>query len=239
MYGRCFDIRKLLHEWVYEMSFPILSVKFADNKNEIIIEQNPSFGDKDIIFKIPLAIKTKNMEKIILINQKTYILKLLDYNITYEDIVNKNNFIVINSDIKSFCLVNYLDEILKDAILTFYNNNRERNNINNNQNKIDHKYTVNDGDIYQILVLYSHIYSNKFINDIRKLKNIDNFEILYYIYYNYSNYKNHECLFFKDEKNNMIRGNNNIVNQLMVNIIDWNNTDLINKILIKLGTKNN
>ena len=163
----------------------------------------------------------------------------MDYNITYEDIVNKNNFIVINSDIKSFCLVNYLDEILKDAIFTFYNNNRERNNINNNQNKIAHKYTVNDGDIYQILVLYSHIYSNKFINDIRKLKNIDNFEILYYIYYNYSNYKNHECLFFKDEKNNMIRSNNNFVNQLMVNIIDWNNTDLINKILIKLGTKNN
>ena len=225
-----YDIKNLLYEWIYEKSFPILSVQFSENKDAIIIEQNPNFGN-DIIFKIPIEIKTKNFKKVILIKEKTYILKLFDYNITYDDIINKQNFIVINNNIKSFCIVNYLDEILKDAIFTFYNNNK---NVNNKQN--NNEYTITDADIYQILILYSHIYSyNDFINDINKLKKVDNFEILYYIYYNYNYCKKNECQFFKEDSNNLIRNNNKFVNELMYNIIDYNNTELINKILSKFG----
>jgi len=168
-----YDIKNLLSEWVYKKSFPILNVKFSESKEEIIMEQKPNFGSGDIIFKIPIAIKTKNFEKVILIKEKSTSLKLFDYNITYEDIKDKNNFIAINSDIKSFCVVNYLDNVLKDAIFSFYSD-KEKNNKN--------KYSINDGDIYQLLIINSHIYKkNALVDEINKLQNLNNPEILYYM----------------------------------------------------------
>lgn len=226
-----YDIKNLLNEWVYQKSFPILSVKFSENKEEIIIEQKPNFGNMDIVFKIPIAIKTKNIEKVILISEKSISLKLFDYNITYEDIQNKNNFIVINSDIKSFCVANYLDDTLKDAIFNFYND-KEKNNTN--------KYSINDGDIYQIFIINSHIYKkDAMLNDIKKLKNLENPEIFYYIYYNFHRKIKSESKFFRDDYNNSIKSENKIVNELLYKMIDYNNCELINKILEKFGNITN
>ena len=45
--------------------------------------------------------------------------------------------------------------------------------------------------------------------------------------------------FFENNINNLIRKNNKFVNELMYNIIDCNNTELINKILEKFGKPNN
>ena len=226
-----YNIRNLLNEWIYEKSFPILNVKFSENKKEIIIEQKPNFGNRDIVFKIPIAIKTKNLEKIILINEKNISLKLFDYNLTYEDIKYKNNFIVINSDIKSFCIVNYSDDIFKDAIFSFYND-KIKNDLN--------KYSISDGDIYQILILHTYIYTKSQLeNDIKKLKNLNNSEILYYIYYNFNGKIKSKSKFFKDDYNNSIKSQNKIVNELIYKTIDYNNTELIKRILEKLGNKTN
>ena len=226
-----YDIKNLLNEWVYQKSFPILNVKFSEKKEEIIIEQKPNFGNMNIVFKIPIAIKTKNIEKVILIDKKCFNLKLFDYNITYEDIKDKNNFIVINSDIKSFCVADYLDDILKDAIFNFYND-KEKNNAN--------KYSINDGDIYQIFLLNSHIYKkDAMVKDIKKLKNINNPEIFYYIYYNFHRKIKSESKFFRDDYNNSIKSENKIVNELFYKMIDYNNTELINKILEKFGNITN
>ena len=41
--------------------------------------------------------------------EKKISIKLSYYNITYEDVYNKDNFIVFNSDIKCFCVVSYDD----------------------------------------------------------------------------------------------------------------------------------
>ena len=219
-----YDIKNLLYEWIYEKSFPILNVKFNENKEELIIEQKPNFGE-DITFKIPIEIKTKNYLKTILISEKNYYLKLSEYNITYEDINTKNNFIAINSDIKSFCVVNYLDEILKDAIFDFYND-KEKNKMN--------KYSINDGDVYQIFILYYHIYTNdKMINDIRKLKNIDNYEILYIFYFFYKNLTN-ESRFFENGINIQFKKKIEFYSELIYKSLDYNNSELIDKILTKI-----
>ena len=69
-----YDIKDLLYEWIYEKSFPVLDINFTETKVEIKIEQFPSFGDSNIIFKIPLFIKTKNLEKLILMKEKNIII---------------------------------------------------------------------------------------------------------------------------------------------------------------------
>ena len=224
-----YDIKYLLNEWIYEPSHPFLNISFSENKEEIFLEQFPNFGRKGIIFKIPVFIKTKNFDKVILMKEKNMRLKLYDFNITYEDIKQKNNFIVFNSDIKCFCVVNYLDEILKDAIFAFYNNKEKR---------------VSDSDIYQILLSYQLLifnkfnYKNNFITDITKLKNIKNSEILYYIIYCLTLPKIYINKFFR---NDVINERNNIIkyyNELIYGVIDYNNSDLINKILEKFDKIN-
>ena len=75
-----------------------------------------NIGEKNVVYKIPLYIKTKNLEKKLLMNEETLNVKLFDLNITYDDLKNNQNFIVINNDIKSLCLVDYTDELLKNGI---------------------------------------------------------------------------------------------------------------------------
>ena len=228
-----YDIKDFLKEWIYERSFPILYVYFSENKNEIIIEQKPNVGDNNVIFKLPIFFKTKNIENIIFMKEKKISLKLSDYNITYEDICNKDNFIVFNSDIKCFCVVNYDEDILKDAIFSYYNKYNEKKDINNYEKR------VNDADIFQILISHYHIgTSYKLKLDVAKLKNIKNFEILNYIYENlYISKKTNK--FFEDDINEK---NNNIIqeyNKLKYELIDYNNTKLIKKILDKFDIPGN
>ena len=224
-----YDISYLLNEWIYEKSFPVLNIIFSQQKDEIIIEQKPCFGKDEVVFKIPVFIKTKNIDKVILMKEKKLILKLVDFHMSFEDIRLKNNFIVVNSDIKCFCISNYLDEILKDAIIHFYNDNDKR---------------VSDADIYQILIserlLIFHGYSknNTFTKDISKLRNVKNFEILKIIIYllTLPLFVNN---FFYDELN---KNNNEIIksyNELKYGVIDYNNLDLIEKILIKFDKISN
>ena len=174
-----------------------------------------------------------------MINEKYYILKLFDYNISYEDIKNKNNFIIINNDIKSFCIVNYLDNILKDTIFYLYNKNKENNNyIETNKNI----YEISDADIFQILILNSHFdnYDN-LLNDIKQLKNINNFAIINSVDYNLKLFykKKNVSRFFVESKNISIIENNNWFNELLFKIINYNNTDLIDTIISKFeGAKN-
>ena len=224
------DISNLLNEWIYEKSFPVLNIIFSQQKDEIIIEQKPCFGKDEVVFKIPVFIKTKNIDKVILMKEKKLILKLVDFHMSFEDIRLKNNFIVVNSDIKCFCISNYLDEILKDVIIHFYNDNDKR---------------VSDADIYQILIserlLIFHGYSknNTFTKDISKLRNVKNFEILKIIIYLLTLPKLFVNNFFYDELN---KNNNEIIksyNELIYGVIDYNNLDLIEKILTKFDKISN
>ena len=225
-----FDIKYLLSEWIYEKSFPILNVSFSEKKDEIILEQQPCFGKKSVIFKIPVFIKTKNLDKNFLMKGKKITLKLDDLNITYEDINLKNNFIVINSDIKCFCIANYLDEILKDAIFYFYNEKEKR---------------ISDADIYQILISYKifefHGYAFK-DNNIRKyiskLKSINNFAILNFIISYFTLPKLYINKFFYDESNKKNKELKKLNNEILYGLIDHNNSLLIDKILNKFDKIN-
>ena len=230
-----FDVKDLLNEWIYKKSFPILYTTFSEDKNEIIIEQEPNFDDQNVIFKIPIFIKTKNLEKIVFMKERTINFKLIDFNITYEDINNKGNFIIFNSDIKCFFVVNY-DEILKNSIFYFYNKYNSSNNINENNNE----KRVSDADIYQILISNMYSYSNDYlVNDIQKLKNIKNNEIIYYIFYQYGAIREQTSKFFKEDINNSIIRNKEYFSKLIYEIIDYNNTELINKIIEKFDKPNN
>ena len=187
-----------------------------------------------MIFKIPLFIKTKNLEKKFLMNEETLIIKLSDLNLTYDDINNNSNFIVINSDIKSFCLVKYLDEILKNAIFYFYNNLNENKDLNINK--------VSDADIFQIYIIYI-VYKyneNNFINDIKKMKRkTKNFEILNLIYYIFNNrFKKINPLFYENE-NKLNKEYNDKIYELLYELIDYNDSNLIKKILEKFDTPTN
>ena len=225
-----YDIKDFLKEWIYERSFPILSVKFSENKDLIVIEQRPKCGDDTIIFKLPIFIKTKNMERFIFMKKKCINLRLYDLNTSFEEICNKQNFIVCNSDIKCFCVVNYMDKILKDSIISFYNGYKEKNNIKNKEKK------VTDADIYQILV--SHCHTNTFDElekDIAKLKKIKNFEILCFIFEFFKCSDSKENRFFKESSNNNKKYLNQKYNKLKYELIDYNNIDLIKKIITKFG----
>ena len=229
-----YDIKDFLNEWVYKKSYPILSVKFSENKEEIILKQKPSFNELNTIFKIPIFIKTKNLEKVILMKEENLVLNLNDFNICYEDIQTKNNFIVINNDIKCFCLVKYLDEELKNAIFEFYNNYNDSKNLNKNIKN------VSDADIYQILI--SYLIKNNFddfLNFIKKLKKVKNYEILYCVLYKYGNKKKNEDRFFKEDINNNNKTYNQSYYKSIYEIIDYNNIELVNKILEKFGNPTN
>ena len=228
-----YDIKNFLNEWIYEKSFPILYIDYNENNNEIIIEQKPNFGNKDIIFKIPIFIKTKNMEKVILMKEKSLSLKLSDYNITYEDIKENNNFIIFNSDIKSLCLVNYKDENIKNSIFYFYNNYKEKNNVNIN--------IVSDSDIYQIFLTHRHLTNNRkgLIRDIKKMKNTNNFEILRLIYDIFINDIKKTNKFFLENINKSNELKNDIINKLLYEMIDYKNTNLIDQILMKFDNPTN
>ena len=234
-----YDIKKFLKNWVYKISYPILDVVFSENKDEIIIEQRPNCNNKNDIFEIPIFLKTKNLEKVIMITEKTLNIKLDDLNITYEDINNKNNFIVINSDIKCFCVVNYSEEILKNAIFDFYNKYNEKQTLDINKN--EHINKVSDADIYQIII-YNQIVSfneTKLKNNIKQLKKIKNFEILYFIIHIFINKRKKENKFFLKEINLNNKKINKEINSLVYEVIDYNNTDLINKILEKFDNPTN
>ena len=161
-------------------------------------------------------------------------LKLYDFNLTYEDICNKQNFIVFNSDIKCLCVVIY-DEILKNAIFSFYNKYNLNNNINDNR----YEKRVSDADIYQILVSHMHASTYDELNkDIKKLKNVKNFEILYYIYFENKTEKQTNKFFIEDINIENIKKNEKNY-KLIYEVIDYNNTELINKILDKFDKPNN
>ena len=229
-----YDIKNFLREWIYEINIPILTASFSEEKDTLIIKQSPNFENKKMIFKIPLFIKTKNLEKKFLMNEETLIIKLSDLNLTYDDINNNSNFIVINSDIKSFCLVKYLDEILKNAIFYFYNNLNENKDLNINK--------VSDADIFQIYIIYI-VYKyneNNFINDIKKMKRkTKNFEILNLIYYIFNNrFKKINPLFYENE-NKLNKEYNDKIYELLYELIDYNDSNLLNKILEKFDTPTN
>ena len=229
-----YDIKCFLREWIYEKSNPILTVTISEENDALIIKQRPNFGNSNIIFKIPLFIKTKNLEKKLLMNEETLIIKFSDLNLIYEDINNNKNFIVVNNDIKSFCLVNYSNEILKNAIFYFYNNLKE--NKDSNLNK------VSDADIFQIFLIY-RVYKydeNNFINDIKKMKNkTHNFEILNLIYDMFKNKLQKINPFFNENANEFKKEYNNKIYELFCELIDCNDNNLISKILEKFDTPTN
>ena len=228
-----YDIKNLLSEWIYEKSYPILTVSFSEEKDSLIIKQSPNFENKNIIFKIPLFIKTKNLEKKILMNEETLILKFIDLKTTYEDINNNENFIMVNSDIKSICLVYYKDEIFKNSIFYFYNNFKENKHLNINK--------VSDSDIYQIFLIYKlyRYNENQFFNDIKKMKQTHNFEILRIIYSIRKNNFKKVNMFFNENYNISNKTYNDKFNELLFELIDYKDTNLINKILEKFDTPSN
>ena len=228
-----YNIKNLLSEWIYHIGFPVLTVSFSEEKDTLIIKQSSNIGEKNVVYKIPLYIKTKNLEKKLLMNEETFNVKLFDLNISYEDIKNNENFIVINNDIKSLCLVDYTDELLKNGIFYFYNNFKENNDLNINK--------VSDADIYQIYLFYVlyRYNENKFIEDIKKMKHTKNFEIIYLIYYILRRRLRKVNQFLNEKENQRIKECNDKYNKLLYELIDYNNMNLINKILEKFDTPSN
>ncbi len=160
------DILTLMNEWVNFSSHPILSVEF--NKENIIIKQT-AHNKSNSLWKIPLFIKCRNFEKIMLMESKEFYIKLSDLNLKFEDIENGNDYIIINSDLKGFYRVNYC-QIIENNIISLYVKQNEKV-----------KFKISEFDIFGILSMKFMLQDwDNLINILQNLKPIKSYLLLKY-----------------------------------------------------------
>lgn len=124
------DVEPIMDSWLNLSGHPALNVELNSGSNEIVIQQSPfpsnfNKGNDNPLWKIPLFIRTKEKEYIFLMEEKEYKINIKEkFNISYEDLLSKNNFIKVNCDMQGFYRVFYKSDILLNTMLNPKNNSQ-------------------------------------------------------------------------------------------------------------------
>ena len=208
------DVECIMDEWLNKSGHPALYVNFTEDKKNLIINQFPfprNMNDniEDLVWKIPLFIKTQEKELIFLMEKKTLILNLeKDLNIDYEKIILGGNFVKINFDMKGFYRVFYenkenLEENKIYALQVIKKENIFIKSILFNQKNLSVLDIVGILNDYIVLGDFS---TCLFI--LEKIKPIDNYIILSFANKIYSLYKEYFFKYFSF--NNLLLDQNNL-----------------------------
>ena len=222
------NINELMNEWINFKGHPLINVKIDDEKNFLLLEQKNMLNE-ETMWKVPLFLKTKNIEKVYLMESNLKI-NLKDIGINYDEIEQNKNFIIVNDSLKGFYRVEYSDELLNNIIEEYIKNPKGK---------------VNEIDVYGILSYEKSKKSfDKLIEIIKKISPIKKHILLKLILSIYKsmkskNYK--EGMEFielnNDEKdNNKINDINNKLDDIdltFYNFIDNKDKTLINELCNK------
>lgn len=174
MLWACFDdvtklkISDLMNEWVNFSGHPLLSVEIInkeDNKYYFKLTQKSVLKNDETIWKLPVFIKSKNFEICRLVSSKEYEISFEELALNYDEIKNGKNFVVFNNDLRGFYRCKY-DDILFNAILNFYKENKNIVPVKKNEDEVNN--IVSDHDIFGLL-LYEVLSDN--FNQIKKILN--------------------------------------------------------------------
>ena len=223
------NINELMNEWINFKGHPVINVKVDEEKKFLLLEQKNMLNE-ETKWKVPLFLKTKEIEKIFLMESDLKI-NLNDIGVNYEEIEQKKNFIIVNDSLKGFYRVEYSDDLLNSIIEEYIKNPKGK---------------VNEIDIYGILSYEkSKMSFDKLIEIIKKIAPVKNYILLKLIFNIYKNIKSKnykEGMEYIENNNNEEKDNNkinNINNTLddiditFYNFIDNKDKNLINELCNK------
>ena len=174
MLWECFDeitqlkVSELMNEWINFYGHPLLSVDIIskDGKYFFKLNQKSMLPNDETIWKLPVFIKSKHFEICRLVTTRDYEISFEELSLNYDEILNQENFVVFNNDLKGFYRVNYNDEILLNSILVNYKNRNNKTNGKSTTDQEDKENTVSDYDIFGLL---SYENKNKNFEKIKKI----------------------------------------------------------------------
>lgn len=172
MLWECFNeatnmqVDKLMNNWLTIPSHPVVSCSLEkiQDKWKLHLKQNSCIQEKNVLWTIPLFIKTKNNEFIKIMDSKETEFDIeKDFDVKIEELEKGANYIIINDQIKGFYRVEYLSDILIDCIISSFNKGDNISYLN----------------IYSIISWYHSMKNlDKCIFILKKLKKVKNYLLL-------------------------------------------------------------
>ena len=240
----CFDevtklkISVLMNEWINFSGHPILNIDIISKGNKYFfkLKQKSMLKDDNTIWKLPVFMKSKNFEICRLVSIEEYEISFEELALNYDEIVNGENYVVFNNDLKGFYRVHYDSEILLNSILVNYKKNMNKlNDVGKKENY------VSDFDIFGILSLEL---KNNNLENIKKILNsikyIENSNLLLTlikdIYHNfkskYYQFEGFEEYIDSNEQKNKIINQREEYDNFFISLLD-NNNDKLNSLVTK------
>ena len=143
-----------MNEWINFSGHPLLSIDIISKNNKFFfkLSQKSLLEDNETIWKIPIFIKSKHFEICRLVETRDYEISFEELNLSYDEIVKGDNFIIFNNDLKGFYRVKYDKEYLLNSILINYKKSIKKSNDDNKIITQEAKENnVSDYDIYGLL----------------------------------------------------------------------------------------
>lgn len=171
------DLKALMQQWVSISGHPALYVYLSSDKLSLVIDQfpfpnnlNTGIQDANVIWKIPLFVKTHEKEFVILMEQKTLVLRLKeDLNIEYDKLLAFEHFVKVNFDMTGFYRVFYNTKEQIDN----YKNNFAAENLSENLMNVEETSSNNNKFLNNKKYFFDNILLNTLIHNHKKLSAFD------------------------------------------------------------------